>query len=70
MELTKDKIEEICQEAIKELTKEVKLDGTDLSLVGVLTNKINPTPTNLVGLGIYSHSSKDVIILPNYACGR
>ena len=66
MKLTKDKIEEICQEAIKELTMEVKLDGTNLSLVGVLKNKINPTPTDLVGLGIYSHSSKDVIILPKY----
>lgn len=66
MKLTKDKIEEICQEAIKELTMEVKFDGTNLSLVGVLTNKINPTPANLVGLGIYSHSSKDVVIPPKF----
>jgi hypothetical protein len=66
MELTIDKMEEICYEAIKELTKEVEIDGTNLSLVGILTNKNNPTPTNLVGLGIYSHSSKDVIILPEY----
>lgn len=62
MELTIDKIEEICQEAIKELTMEVKLDGTNLSLVGICTDKTNPTPTTVVGLGIYLPSCKDVIM--------
>ena len=63
MELTIDKIEEICQEAIKELIQEVKLPDTNLSLVGICTDKINLTPTNIVGCGIYSPSHKDVIIL-------
>ena len=62
MELTIDKIEEICQEAIKELTQEVKLPDTNLSLVGICTDKTNPTPTTVVGCGIYSPSHKDVII--------
>ena len=62
MELTIDKIEEICQEAIKELTLEVKLPDTNLSLVGICTDKTNPTPTTVVGCGIYSPSHKDVII--------
>ena len=60
---TINKMEGMCQEAIKELTQEVKLDGTNLSLVGLCTDKINPTPVNVVGCGIYSPSHKDVIIL-------
>lgn len=63
MELTIDKIEEICQEAIKELTQEVKLPDTNLNLVGICIDKTNPTPSNVVGCGIYSPSHKDVIIL-------
>ena len=62
MELTIEKIEEICQEAIKELTLEVKLPDTNLSLVGICIDKTNPTPTTVVGCGIYSPSHKDVII--------
>lgn len=62
MELTIDKIEEICQEAIKELTQEVKHDGTNLSLVGICVDKSNPNPATVVGCGIYSPSHKDVII--------
>ena len=62
MELTIDKIEEICQEAIKELTLEVKLPDTNLSLVGICKDKINPTPATVVGCGLYSPSDKDVII--------
>jgi hypothetical protein len=63
MEVTIDKIEEICLEAIKELTQEVKLPDTNLSLVGICIDKTNPTPTTVVGCGIYSPSHKDVIIL-------
>ena len=62
MELTIEKIEEICQEAIKELILEVKLPDTNLSLVGICIDKTNPTPTTVVGCGIYSPSHKDVII--------
>jgi hypothetical protein len=56
-------MEKICLEAIKELTQEVKLPDTNLSLVGICTDKTNPTPTTVVGCGIYSPSHKDVIIL-------
>lgn len=62
MELTLDKIEETCLEAIKELTQEVKLPDTNLTLVGICTDKNNPTPITLVGYGIYSPLHKDVII--------
>lgn len=62
MGLTIEKIEEICQEAIKELIIEVKLPDTNLSLVGICIDKTNPTPTTVVGCGIYSPSHKDVII--------
>ena len=41
MKLTIDKIEEICLEAIKELTQETKLDD-NLSLVGICVDKNNP----------------------------
>lgn len=63
MEVTIDKMEEICLEAIKELTQEVKLPDTDLSLVGLCVDKSNPTPYTVVGCGLYSPSHKDVIIL-------
>lgn len=63
MELTIEKIEEICQDAIKELTKEVKLPDTNLSLVGICIDKINPNPATVVGCGIYSPSHEDVIML-------
>lgn len=63
MELTMEKIEEICQGTIKELTKEVKLDGTDLSLVGIFKDELQDDPITVVGCGVCSSSHKDVIIL-------
>lgn len=63
MKLTKDKIEEICQEVIKALTKEVKLDGTNLSLIGIFDDDIHDDPNKVAGCGIYSSLHKDVIIL-------
>ena len=63
MELTKDKIEEICQEAIKTLTKEVQLDGNNLSLIGIFDDDIHDSPFKVTGCAIYSKSQDDVIIL-------
>lgn len=62
MELTIDKIEEICLEAIKELTKETKLDD-NLSLVGICVDKNNPNIGTVPVCGIYSKSQKDVFML-------
>ena len=62
MELTIDKIEEICLEAIKELTKEVKLDD-NLSLIGIFKDELQEDPITIVGCGLYSKSQEDVIIL-------
>ena len=58
-----DKIEEICQEAIKEITQEVKLPDTNLSLVGICVDKNNPNIGTVPGCGIYSKSQKDVFML-------
>lgn len=63
MKLTIEKIEEICQDTIKELTKEVKLPGTNLSLIGVFKDELKEDPITVVGCGIYSSSNKDVIVL-------
>lgn len=63
IQVQKSLMEKICLEAIKELTQEVKLPDTDLSLVGICIDKTNPTPTTVVGCGLYSPSHKDVIIL-------
>lgn len=62
MKLTIDKIEEICLEAIKELTQEAKLDD-NLSLVGICVDKNNPNIGTVLGCGIYSKSQEDVFIL-------
>lgn len=63
MKMTIEKIEEICQDAIKELTKEVKLPDTNLSLIGIFQDEHQEDPTTVAGCGLYSSSYKDVIVL-------